>query len=157
MDKVLEVQHYSASFSWCWKPCLILWNFIWAPIAPSEAIEQTGVTGRLSHWSGVWLRLTWQSAHQGVSKLIEHYLRRNLAEIDNLLLVHTQIHHHYHHNDDLMAFPPEFARVLHREGISAIRARTSCIVILSHSSCKTPLSCSKSSHLLRRTRCFKIP
>jgi hypothetical protein len=69
----------------------------------------------------------------------ENSLRvRNLAELGNFYMCTISSPHH--HNDDLIALPSEFARVLHREGISAIRARTSPMIILLHSSCKTSLS-----------------
>lgn len=97
-----------------------------------------------------------QGPNRGCRNSGNTILRRNLAAIDNCLLIYIQIHHHFHYNDDLMASPPEFARVLHREGISAIRARTSFILILLHSSCKTSLSCSRLSHLLLRIRCLRI-
>jgi hypothetical protein len=56
-----------------------------------------------------------------------------------------------------MAFPSEFTRALHRAGILAIRPRTSSIVILLHSSCRTLFSCLRLFHFRLRIRCFKIP
>jgi hypothetical protein len=73
------------------------------------------------------------SNQQGVERY--HHLRRNLAEVDNCYL-----------NHDLVAFPSEFARVLHQEGISAIRPRASLIVFWLHSSCNTFLSPLRLSH-----------
>jgi hypothetical protein len=78
---------------------------------------------------------------RGRRNSLHHNLGRHLAELGNCysVLIRTKPLP-FHHNDDLMAIPSEFARVLHREGISMIRARISCIVILLHSSCKTFLS-----------------
>jgi hypothetical protein len=78
------------------------------------------------------------SSTRGRRNSFHHNLRRNLAELGNCCSCTQPLL--FHHTEDLMAFPSEFARVLHREGISAIRARTSCIAILLHSSCKISLS-----------------
>jgi hypothetical protein len=53
------------------------------------------------------------TGHRGSRNSLRHNLRRHLAEFKP---------HCCHHNDDFIASPSEFARFLHREGISMIRA-----------------------------------
>ena len=55
-----------------------------------------------------------------------------------------------HHKPPLITSPPVATSRRQRQGISAIRARTSSIVILSHSSCRASFSSSIIDGLLRR-------
>jgi hypothetical protein len=62
----------------------------------------------------------------------------------------------HHYNELLIGPPSDFVRSWHRWGISAMRARTSSIVILLHLFCKISFNSFNVCHLRRRARCFKI-